>query len=191
MGLSNIVFDSQDPAFTQNYRKVIVPDIIPGIYLYSKKFTLSISEHDIYKNTLSWKDKYLGGSGIILRPTTYLTISRKFLSGGYNFTYIPAIHVQYDFVGVPSVNLNFMAYYIKRVGVGVSYRTQDAVSLIVQVRIWKNITVGLAYDVVASRFHAAKANSDEFMVGLSPVMNPEENEKKHTNDCPKFEIFAN
>jgi type IX secretion system PorP/SprF family membrane protein len=190
MGLSNIVFDTNDPAFNQDYKKVIVPDIIPGIYLYSQKFSLSISEHNIYKNQMSWKDKYLGSSGVLLRPTTYVTISRKFTNKGYNLNFVPAIHLQYDLVGIPSVNFNFMTYYAKRVGVGVSYRTQDAVSLIVQVRIWKNITVGLAYDIVASRFHAAKANSDEVMIGLSPVMNPEEGAKHSTNDCPKFEFIS-
>ncbi len=190
VALSNIVYDMNDPVFFDgSNRKVIVPDIIPGIYLYSKRFSLSISVHNAYKNTLSFGGKQLG-SGIDLLPTAYISLTRKFISHGYSFITIPALNIQTNFRnGVPSVNFNLITYYKKRVGVGLNYRMHDAVSAILQVRIYKNLIVGIAYDLTVSRFRAGKANSDEIMIGYSPIMSVEELEKQHVADCPKFEVF--
>ncbi len=188
VALSNIVFDSNDPVFIEGQRAVVVPDIIPGIYLYSKKFSLSVTARNLYRNTLSFGGKQLG-SGTKLLPTAYFTLTRKIISGGYGFVTIPAVNIQTNFKGIPSVNLNVITYYKKRVGVGFNYRIHDALSGIVQVRVYKNLIIGFAYDLTISRFRAGKANSDEIMVGLSPVMSTEDLEKQGTSNCPKFEIF--
>ncbi len=189
VAFSNIVFDLNDPVFAEGARKVLVPDIIPGIYLYSKKFSFSVSMHNVYKNTLSFDNKILG-SGTQLLPTAYITLTRKIISGDYNFVSIPAINLQSNFRGtIPSVNFNFITYYKKRVGVGVNYRMHDAVSGIIQVRVYKNVLIGFAYDLTISNFRAGKANSDEIMVGISPLMSTEDLEKQSTHDCPKFEVF--
>lgn len=187
--LSNIVFNSYDPTFDPKNRVVKVPDIIPGLYLYSKKFSLGISMRNVYKNTLSFGKEQLGtGTGVLLVPTAYVTVSRKFVSGDYNFISVPAINVQTDFRGIPSGNLNFITYYKKRVGLGINYRIHDAASVILQVRIWQNLVVGFAYEYTISRFHIAKANSDEIMLGFTPMMSIEELQKYSTSDCPKFEF---
>lgn len=187
VALSNIVFDNNDPALLNQTKAIIVPDIIPGVYLYSKKFSLSVSVRDVYKNTLSFGNKTLA-SGTKLFPTAYISVTRKFVSGGYGLITIPAINIQSNFKGIPSVNFNVITYYKKRVGVGFNYRMHDAVSGILQVRIYKNLIVGFAYDFTISRFHSGKANSDEIMIGYSPLMSTEDLEKLGTTNCPKFEM---
>ena len=190
VALSNIIFDSNDPVFSSGNKAVIVPDVIPGIYLYSKKLSLSFAMRNLYKNTLSLGNKTLGlGKGSKLFPTAYITVTRKFVSGSYSFITIPAVNIQSDFKGIPSVNFNVITYFKKRVGVGLNYRMHDAVSGILQVRIYKNLIVGLAYDFTISRFRFGKANSDEIMVGYSPLMSTEDLEKLGTTNCPKFEVF--
>ena len=145
--------------------------------------------HNVYKNTLSFGKEQLGtGTGVLLVPTAYITVSRKFVSGDYNFISVPAINIQTNFRGIPSGNLNFITYYKKRVGLGLNYRIHDAASVILQVRIWQNLVVGFAYDYTISRFHIAKANSDEIMVGFTPMMSVEDIQKLSTSDCPKFEF---
>ena len=60
--------------------------------------------------------------------------------------------------------------------------------MILQVRIFKNFVVGFAYDYTISRFHVANANSDEIMMGFTPMMSVEDIQKLSTSDCPKFEF---
>lgn len=188
LALTNSIYNENDPALMAPLQKVIIPDFIPGIYLYSKKLFAGVSVRNLYKNTLTQGNKEIG-TGSKLFPNAYITIGRKYVSSGYDFIFVPAIHIQTSFVSVPVINLNLMTYYRKRVGVGVSYRVQDAVSAIIQVRIFSNIVIGFAYDYTVSKFKAAHANSTEIMFGFSPIMSTENYDRpKDAVNCPKFEL---
>lgn len=107
----------------------------------------------------------------------------------YDYTYIPAIQIQTSFAGLPSVNLNVMALYRGRVAMGISYRTQDALSAILQVRIVKNVIIGLSYDYSLSRIRSAHANSLEGMLGFSPLdVYDNEYDIIKSSKCPSFEF---
>ena len=186
--ISNSVYDANDPAIMNRAAKVIIPDIIPGVYLYSRKLVAGVAVRNVYGNTLRQGNKEIG-TGSRLLPNAYITLARKFVSDGYDFIIVPAVHVQTTFVSVPVSNFNCMVYYRQRVGLGVSYRMHDAVVGMIQVRIFSNVVIGFAYDYTISRFRAAHANSTEFMMGFSPVMSTENYDRPQgAANCPKFEL---
>ncbi|CAN5373188.1 hypothetical protein BH10BAC1_BH10BAC1_20100 [soil metagenome] len=188
VALTNTVFNEFDPALAQNGPKVLLPDVIPGMYLYSKKISVGLSLRNIYKNNLKQGSKEIGTSGR-LQPTAIFTASKKFQSAGYDFIFVPGVNIQSNFLGIPSSQFNFMAYFRQRIGVGVTYRMHDAVSAMIQIRVLKNVVVGFAYDYTISRFRAANANSTEFMMGMTPVMTSEGYDKPNgAADCPKFDF---
>jgi type IX secretion system PorP/SprF family membrane protein len=188
IALSNLVFNSADPVFTERSPNVWLPVIIPGIYLNSKKITIGIGIKDIYKNTLQQGHTMIG-NGSAVPPTAYITLSRKYRSIDYGYVFIPAIQIQSSFAGIPSVNLNFIALYNGRIGMGVSYRSQDAVSAILQVRVMKNIIIGLAYDYSVSLFRRANPSSLEAMMGFSPIASGEEEYNTiKASKCPTFDF---
>lgn len=186
--VTNTIYDVNDPALNTRAPRVLVPDIIPGVYLYSKKVFAGIAVRNLYKNTLSQGGKEIG-SGSKLFPNAYITVGKKFVTKGYDFIIVPALHIQTSFVNIPVANFNCMAFFRKRIGVGVNYRMHDAASVILQARIWKNVVVGFAYDYTISRFRAANANSTEFMMGFSPIMSSENYDRPTgATNCPKFEL---
>ena len=188
--LTNLLYDANDPALAlkQDQRILLYPDFVPGLYFYSKKLSVDISVRNLYKNTLKQGSKQIG-TPTKLTPSAFVTLSRKFHSPDYDFTYIPAIHIQSTFTNLPLVHFNCMAYYRKRVGLGLTYRMHDAVSAIIQVRLFDNLVVGFAYDYTISRFRAAQSNSTEIMMGFTPVMSPEDNQSRNSvAECPKFEF---
>lgn len=188
IALSNLVFDPGDPALLQRSPDVWLPIVIPGVYFYSKKISIGMGIHNLYKNKLTQSDNQIG-SNSRLSPTAYLTISKKYRSLEYDYTYVPAIHIVSTFNGIPSVNLNFIAIYRGRIGFGVSYRSQDAVSAILQVRVLKNVIIGLAYDYTVSRFRSANASSLEGMMGFSPIPSgDEEYSILKASKCPTFDF---
>lgn len=188
VALTNTVHNNFDPALEQNGPKVLVPDIIPGLYLYSKKVTVGLSMRNVYKNTLKQGSKEIGNASR-LQPTLVFTASKKFQSSGYDFVFVPGVNVQSNLLGIPSAQFNFMAYYRQRVGVGISYRAHDAISAMIQIRVLKNVVVGFAYDYTISKFRSANANSAEFMMGMTPVMSSEGYEAPGgAADCPKFDF---
>lgn len=186
--VTNGIYDANDPALMNHNQKVVVPDFIPGIYLYSKKFVTGISVRNLYSSRLQQGSKKIGTNNKLL-PNAYLTISRKFVTGGYDFIIVPSVHVQTNFLSVPVSSMNCMVYYRKRVGLGVSYRMHDAVVGMVQLRIFSNVVVGFSYDYTISKFRAANANSTEIMMGMSPVMSNETYDRPGGMvDCPRFEL---
>ncbi len=188
VAVTNTIFNVDDPALAQNGPKVLLPDVIPGLYLYSKKVSVGLSIRNVYKNSLKQGSKEIGSGGRLI-PTAVFTASRKFKSDGYDFVFVPGVNVQSNFVGIPSSQFNFMAYFRQRIGVGLTYRMHDAVSAMIQVRVLKNVVVGFAYDYTISAFRSANANSNEFMMGMSPVMSSEGYDKPNgAADCPKFDF---
>ena len=188
VAISNVVFNLSDPALLQRSPDVWLPTIIPGIYFYSKKVSIGIGVKDIYKNTLKQKDKEIGLNGKLV-PAAYLTLSRKYRSVEYDYTYIPAIQVLSSFSGMPSISFNFMALYRGRVAMGVSYRTQDAVSALLQVRVLKNVIIGLSYDYAVSRMRSVHPSSLEGMLGFSPIaVSEDEYNILKSSKCPTFEF---
>lgn len=188
VAVTNTIFNDKDPALDQNGAKVLLPDVIPGLYLYSKKLSVGIAVQNVYKNSLKQGDHQIGTRGR-LRPTAIFTISKKFKSAGYDFVFVPGMYLQSNMVGIPSTQFNFMTYYRQRIGVGVTYRMHDAVSGMIQIRVLRNVVVGFAYDYTISKMRSANANSTEYMMGLSPVMSAEGYEAPGgAADCPKFDF---
>ncbi len=182
--------DPNDVAVATRVKGVVVPDFIPGLYLSSKKFAMGLSVRNLYKNKLQDKKGEIGtpDKPSRLRPVAYLTVNRKFFSSGYDFIFVPSVNIQSTFVGIPISSFNFIAYYHKRVGLGLSYRMHDAMSMMLHVRIWKNVIVGFAYDYTISKFRNAHANSTEVMFGFSPVMGGDaEDRQTGSTNCPKFD----
>lgn len=189
LSLSNAIYDKNDPLLAvKGVTEIIMPIVIPGFYFYSKKTTVGISVRNLYKSDLNEGKKKIGMKSKLL-PAAYLTMSRKFLSAEYDYTFIPAVHIQSNLKSIPSVALNFMTIYKRRIALGVSYRAHDAVSGIIQIRFSKHIIVGFAYDYTVSRLNAVNANATEIMIGYSPFMDAEDfTDKSKQSKCPAFEF---
>jgi type IX secretion system PorP/SprF family membrane protein len=186
--VTNTVYDEYDPALMTRAPQVIIHDFVPGAYLYSKKIIAGIAVRNLYKNTLTQGNKEIGTNGRLI-PNIYFTVARKYVSPGYDFIFVPAIHLQTSLTSIPVPNFNCMVYYRKRVGFGITYRMHDAVAGMLQIRIFSNVVIGFAYDYTISKFRAAKANSTEIMMGLSPVMSTENYDRPEgAANCPKFEL---
>jgi len=183
--------DANDPVVASKAFQVTIPDFVPGMYFYSKKFTAGISVKNLYKNTLEQKKKIIGTTGSKLYPDLFLTFSRKFISKQYDFIYVPSIQIQSNFRSIPSAQIGVMAFYKRKVGLGVSHRTQDAVSIIIQYRPWSHVVFGFAYDITASRLRQIKgSNSSEFMFGYHHYFSAENYDRPSSGatSCPQFEL---
>lgn len=188
VAVTNSLVDVNDPAIMTRGPKVIIPDFVPGVYLYSKKVIAGVAVRNLYKNTLTQGGKKIG-NGSKLQPNAYITVGRKFVTQGYDFIVVPSVHIQTNFAGIPVSSFNLTTFYRKRVGLGVAYRMHDAVSAMLQIKIFSNFVVGFAYDYTISKMRYAHANSSEVMMGFSPVMSSENYDRSSgAVDCPKFEI---
>ena len=189
-GMSKGTISPDDPVYsaTSNGFFYAYPDFIPGLRLYSKKMFFDVSVQQVFKVRQVQGNKQIGNKSI-LTPQLYMTYGRKFyLDNG--LTLVPAINIHSSFTNIPSMELNVMAYYRKRIGVGATIRNKDFISGIFQIRFWQNVTAGFAYDYSINRIHSAATNSLEFMIGVTPLftsMGPDKGARSVAK-CPNFDF---
>lgn len=189
-GVSKGVISSDDPIYSKTYNSYFYayPDFIPGIRLYSKKVFLDVSVQQVFKTKQVQGDKQIGNKSI-LTPQLYVSFGKKIILEN-GVTVVPAVNIHSSFTHIPSMELNVMAYYRKRVGLGATIRNKDFISGIFQVRFWKNVTAGFAYDYSINRINSTATNSLEFMIGVTPMMVTMGADKGKHNvaKCPNFDF---
>jgi type IX secretion system PorP/SprF family membrane protein len=189
-GVSRNVISSSDPVYSKTHQGSFYsyPDFIPGIRVYSKKMFFDVSVQQVFKNTRSQGDKQIGSKSI-LTPHLYVSYGRRFFFDN-SWVIVPAINLHTTVTAIPSAEFNLMAYYIKRIGIGATIRNKDFISGIFQIRIWKNVTAGFAYDYSINKMRSSATNSFEFMFGVTPLLSTLGNEKGRTNvaKCPNFDF---
>lgn len=194
-GARNLAFDREfiskaDPVYASTSPGYFFayPDFIPGIRLYSKKVFLDISIQQIYKNRQVQGGKQIGNKSLLAQQL-YVSAGKKiFLDNG--FVLVPAVNIHSSFINIPSMELNVMAYYRKRIGFGATVRNKDFISGIIQIRFLKNLTAGFSYDYSINKLNSTAPNSIEFMIGLTPMMSAMSGDKGKNSvaKCPNFDF---
>ncbi|MGZ3903631.1 MAG: PorP/SprF family type IX secretion system membrane protein [Bacteroidia bacterium] len=125
-----------------------------GIYYKSQKFFAGFSTP--YLLTLG-----LGGEHFLYKPILFTT--------GYVFSISedvklkPSVLVKYIKNSPQEYDLNLNAYY-KNLGIGVSYRTNDAMVFLIQYNINMQLSAGYSYDLTTSKLHTFVRGSHEIML---------------------------
>ncbi|MFZ1666632.1 MAG: type IX secretion system membrane protein PorP/SprF [Flavobacteriales bacterium] len=171
--------DNTDPALANNGSVLIVPDVTPGVWLYGKNTWAGLSIQQFLGNRV----KKIG---------TDTRLSRVFIASlGHRYRIDKSLSVVPSGLlrlspGVPmSMDLNVMLEYKKKIGIGATYRNQDAVAFMLKVPFLQYFTLGYSYDVTTSKLRAGGANTHEIILGIYPCspLNP----AKAIVRCPIFE----
>jgi type IX secretion system PorP/SprF family membrane protein len=162
------VLDKSDPINeSANLKAYMYPDIIPGIRLSKKRFFLDVSARNLSINRLKdFNGNRIGGPSK-LKPAIFVGVGRK-IPLSESFLFIPAVAFNMSVVHIPAVDLNMMVYYNNLMGAGLALRNKSFMSVIYQVRLFENLTVGLAYSYSINAMRYAAPNSFEVMIGATP-----------------------
>ena len=190
LAIDRSLISKDDPVYNSTYPNYffIYPDFIPGIRINNKTSFLDISVHQLYKNKRSQGDKQIGNKSALV-PQVYVSFGKKFFYDN-GIVLQPAVNIHSSFTNIPSIELNMMAYYRKRIGVGFSVRNKDFISGIIQIRFLRNVTAGFAYDYSINKFNTVAPRTLEFMIGVTPLIAllGNEREKYSVNRCPDFDF---
>jgi type IX secretion system PorP/SprF family membrane protein len=138
-----------EPVHKNPYHK-IVPRAGVGLLLTNNKSYLGFS----MPNVISW----LGKDILTHDNDTYLS-KHFYASAGYiignddsYLQYKPSIFLKYHPSAPIQFDVNIMAWYKNRIAAGLSYRTGDAISGIIELAITPTLVMSYAYDYTASDF---------------------------------------
>jgi len=134
------VIHPNDPVFAQDIKDTHL-NVGAGVFYYTDKYYLSVSVPNFLAN------KYNDGKGYKSTDEIHL-----FVAGGYvfdlgkDFKLKPHFLVFNNLSQSLQADINLNMLYLNRFEIGASYRLNDAISGLVNVRLFDNLRIGYAYD---------------------------------------------
>lgn len=158
-----ITTNKNDVIFSTNSPQFILPDFSVGVYYSAPKYYLAASapmflEHTLKSESSGYNIKnnfnnynYLIEAGLKLKLNKDILIKPSFLS-----RYIPNSSFQLD--------LNTTVDYKNSIGIGISYRTQDAIVGLFQIHASQQLIIGYSYDHSISKLQNYNNGSHELFL---------------------------
>ncbi len=170
-GTKITLFDPNDQALQESVYSSYSPDASIGLYAYGENWFAGFSAFQLFANSLKYYDVK---SGLNKLKTHY------YLMAGYRFEINSDFMVEGSSLvkkvtPVPfQVELNVRGMYQKKFWLGVSYRSSDAMSVLLGYIHMEKYYFGYAYDIGLSDFRKYNSGSHEIMVGVrfNKIKNP-------------------
>jgi type IX secretion system PorP/SprF family membrane protein len=143
-----------------------VPDVDFGIYYYGRNYFTGVSVKHLLQNQILVSSTAPGDE------TSFTRLQRNYyaMGGGMvaltgNLAFMPSVLIKY--VRNETVQADFTACFLvmKTMTLGASYRTGNALALIVEVNIAKGFSVGYSYDIWFNALKAYNSGSHEIRIG--------------------------
>ncbi len=152
-----LLTDYDDFIFETDIDPVVVPKIGAGLYMYSRKFFLGLSAHNLMAIELQNAPNY---------------VPDYFLSGGYafeigeDFVLRPTAIAKFTAGQGPAFDINLNALLFNRLWLGVGYYHEQRFAAMLEVLITKQLRVGYAYEFTGSECDDCEKGTHEVLIGF-------------------------
>jgi type IX secretion system PorP/SprF family membrane protein len=157
--------DAGDVLLSNQVTNRAVPDVDFGIYYYGSRFYAGLSAKHLLQNQI------IVSSTAPDDATNFTKLLRNFygMAGGAlpisgNLVFMPSILIKYVKNAPLQADLN-ACFFINNLTLGVSYRTLNAIALLIEVNIAKGLSVGYSYDIWFNSLKSYNAGSHEIRIG--------------------------
>ncbi len=157
----------------QNFK----PDASVGFYLYSSSYHAGLSVTDLFGNKLQYDDNTsLANADTTTRSKISRIKQHIYLHGGYKYFINREFAIEPTVVfkkvaAIPlQMDLNARLWYGKRswngdnVWAGLSYRTKDAINVMVGYIYQRKIEIGYSYDITLNKTRVYQSGTHELMI---------------------------
>jgi len=153
--------------FIANGTQANLFDINAGLFIYGDRAFLGYSVYQLGRNEIN-----LGNEETPVNLSSAKLEMHHYVTSGYRFTVSDKLDLTPSFMlklrppSPVSVDINLMAEWNKKFRLGVSYRNEDAVSIIAGANITDAIRLAYAYDYVTSDINNLSSGSHEIVLGF-------------------------
>lgn len=163
--LTDLTVWDEDNVFQNDITSKVIPRFGVGAYFFGKKHYVGLSIPTLfaYQNDMDFnldlsrasflRRHYLFTAGYVFDLTTDYKLKPSFL-----LKYVEHTPLEADF--------NISAVYKDKFWLGASFRTNDAIAIILEYQTNNYFRVGYAYDITVSKLRNYNTGSHEIMIGI-------------------------
>lgn len=159
---SSLTVEEEDDEAFLGTEKMIVPDGSFGTYLYGKTYYVGLAIPQLIQRNIKLKSDILEQK----------RVRHYFLHGGYTyqinreFRVEPSMLIKLIEIGIFQADINAMVTYQNMVSLGLSYRTSDAIVVMVGYQ-YEKFRIGYSVDLTLSDIRAHSSGSHEVFISYS------------------------
>jgi type IX secretion system PorP/SprF family membrane protein len=156
--------DLQDPIIAANARSILMPNVGTGLYFSTPRMYAGISMPHILNTPLVREG---AAQQSVARLYRHVYFTAGYVLGVNNAVqWKPSVLLKYS-PGAPlELDVNLMAYFAQRFWVGASWRSGDAVAMMVDFQIARQLRLGYAYDYATTPLRKFHNGTHEFLLGF-------------------------
>ena len=158
--------DTDDRALTTNPNNVMTPNFGLGVYYYSEKFYAGISVPQLLNSSLTDNFKLAKDEVSAKEYRHYFATMGTIFKLSDNIKFKPSVLFKYVKNAPFQADINAAILMKEALWFGASYRTGDAVSVMVEYMFSKKLRVGYGYDITLSELNNYSSGTHEIMVGF-------------------------
>jgi type IX secretion system PorP/SprF family membrane protein len=149
-----------DPAFQGGAQEFLFPQINFGLWLYKDDRFYGFAIHNLVENQY----ETIGLDAAMRRHFSFAAGRAIDMSDGFMFK--PSAHLQYVSASRVSLDLTAMFDYKDRVELGVGFRSENGLTALLRLDIFRYVTLGYAYDMALSRIRFDGRHTHEVVLGI-------------------------
>jgi type IX secretion system PorP/SprF family membrane protein len=158
--------DPNDALLGNQVSNRAVPDVDFGIYYYGNRFYIGLSAKHLLQNQIIVSSTAPGDEA------SFTKLLRNFygMAGGAlpiadNLVFMPSILMKYIQNSPLQADINACFLILNTLTLGASYRTGNALALLIEVNMARGLSIGYSYDIWFNALKAYNAGSHEIRIG--------------------------
>ncbi len=163
--------DANDPLLQYQIKNKFVPDANFGVYYYTDKFYVGVSTHQLLQNQTMVVTDTTGKAQFARLLTHFYGMAGIAIPISDNVVFRPSLMAKYVKNAPPQLDLNASFLFVQTLWLGVSYRTEKAISLITEVNVSQNLRIGYSYDIWLNELKVYNKGSHEIRLSYDFNLN--------------------
>lgn len=157
--------DPDEPLMDDQLRGSLMPDATFGLYLYHDKWWFGATAPQLLRNRIWFYDE--NDQSLSELAAHYYAMGGYRLPIGNDLKLEPSFLLKYVDPVPPKIDLTATLRYKDMVWIGATYRTEDAVSLMVGYWMKKTFQFGYSYDLTTTNLRNYSSGTHEVMLGVT------------------------